>query len=128
MNDKLFVYGTLMDEDNKYGIYLHDNSRFYANGWLSGRLYHLGEYPGAILVGHDHIDGIILQMDNPREALGLIDIYEGFGEQEQQPNEFIRILTQAETDRGFVNCWVYVYNLPYDNFPRIESGIYRKQE
>lgn len=127
MNDKLFVYGTLLDEDNKYGIYLRHNSRFYATGKVKGKLYHLGEYPGAILEGEHHIYGTILQMDNAVEALGLIDIYEGFGDQEPQPNEFIRILTLSETDRGSVGCWIYVYNLPYQSFPRIETGIYGRQ-
>jgi gamma-glutamylcyclotransferase (GGCT)/AIG2-like uncharacterized protein YtfP len=126
MNDKLFVYGTLLDEQNQYSIYLRDNSRFYANGKVRGKLYQLGEYPGAILGGEDYIYGVILQMDNPAEALPLIDIYEGFGDDQPQPNEFIRILTQAETDKGPVECWIYLYNLPYANMPRIESGIYRK--
>jgi gamma-glutamylcyclotransferase (GGCT)/AIG2-like uncharacterized protein YtfP len=120
MNDKLFVYGTLMDEDNKYGIYLRDNSRFFANGKIKGKLYYLGDYPGAVLGGEDYIYGTILQMDNPAEALALIDIYEGFGEDQPQPNEFIRLLTKAETDTGPLECWIYLYNWPYENIIRIE--------
>ncbi|MBS1530387.1 MAG: gamma-glutamylcyclotransferase [Bacteroidetes bacterium] len=126
MNDKLFVYGTLLDEDNTYGIYVRDNSRFYANARVKGKLYHLGEYPGTILGGSDYVYGIILQMDNPAEALKLIDIYEGFGDDQPQPNEFVRVLTEAKTDSGPVECWIYVYNLPHENGPRIESGVYRK--
>ncbi len=67
MNNKLFVYGTLLDEDNKYGIYLRDNSTFFSSGKLEGILYDIGEYPGAVLLlgGNDYIYGIILEIDRP---------------------------------------------------------------
>jgi gamma-glutamylcyclotransferase (GGCT)/AIG2-like uncharacterized protein YtfP len=128
MNDKLFVYGTLLDVDNKYGIYLRDNSRFYANSKLKGKLFHLGEYPGAILGGNDYIYGVILQMYNPVEALSLLDIYEEVGEDQPQPNEFIRVLTKAETDKEPepVECWIYLYNLPADESKLIPGGRYCK--
>src|ERR1700739_3856566 len=102
MNDKLFVYGTLLDEDNKFAVYLRDHSRFYANGKVKGKLYHLGEYPGAILGGNDYIQGAILQMDSAAETIPVIDIYEGFGEAQPQPNEFIRTLAPLETSSGTV--------------------------
>ena len=128
MNDKLFVYGTLLDEDNKYGVYLRDNSKFYSQGTVKGKLYNIGEYPGAVLLPNndDAIYGIILKMDDPETALELIDIYEGFGEGHQQPNEFIRILTDADTENGPVTCWIYVYNLPTQGLILIESGRYIK--
>ena len=128
MNDKLFVYGTLLDEDNKYGVYLRDNSKFYSQGTVKGKLYNIGEYPGAVLLpnNEDAIYGIILKMDDPETALELIDIYEGFGEGHQQPNEFIRILTDADTENGPVTCWIYVYNLPTQGLILIESGRYIK--
>ena len=128
MNNKLFVYGTLLDEDNKYGIYLRDNSEFFSSGQIEGILYDIGEYPGAILSagGDDFIYGIILQIDEPSEVLALIDMYEGFGEDQPQPNEFIRVLTEAETDRGRVNCWIYLYNLPVYGLMPIETWRYIK--
>jgi len=128
MNDKLFVYGTLLDEDNKYGVYLRDNSKFYSQGTVKGKLYNIGEYPGAVLLpnNEDAIYGIILKMDDPETALELIDIYEGFGEGHQQPNEFIRILTDADTENGPVTCWIYIYNLPTQGLILIESGRYIK--
>ena len=126
MNDKLFVYGTLLDEDNKYGIYLRDNSRFFTTGRIQGKLYDIGEYPGAILLneGNEYIYGSILEMDNPGDVLAIIDMYEGFGDDQPQPNEFIRVLTEAVTGSGPVACWIYVYNLPTENIPRIISGNY----
>jgi len=128
MNNKLFVYGTLLDEDNKYGIYLRDNSTFFSSGKLEGILYDIGEYPGAVLSsgGNDFIHGIILEIDDPSTVLALIDMYEGFGEDQPQPNEFIRVLTEAETDRGRVDCWIYLYNLPFHGLTPIETGKYIK--
>jgi gamma-glutamylcyclotransferase (GGCT)/AIG2-like uncharacterized protein YtfP len=128
MNNKLFVYGTLLDEDNKYGIYLRDNSTFFSSGKLRGILYDIGEYPGAVLSagGNDFIYGIILEIDDPSAVLALIDMYEGFGEDQPQPNEFIRVLTEAETDRGPVDCWIYLYNLSIYGLTPIENGKYIK--
>jgi len=128
MNNKLFVYGTLLDEDNKYGIYLRDNSKFFSSGKLTGILYDIGEYPGAVLYpeGNDLIYGIILEIDDPSAVLALIDLYEGFGDDQPQPNEFIRVLTEAETDRGRIDCWIYVYNLSVYGLIPIENGRYIK--
>jgi len=128
MNDKLFVYGTLLDEDNKYGIYLHDNSRFLATGKIRGKLYDTGEYPGAVLLseGNEYIYGSILQIDDPGEVLAVIDLYEGFGDDQPQPNEFVRVLTQAENDAGVVDCWIYLYNLPVNGLYSIDDGKYIK--
>jgi gamma-glutamylcyclotransferase (GGCT)/AIG2-like uncharacterized protein YtfP len=128
MNNKLFVYGTLLDEDNKYGIYLRDNSQFFSSGKLKGILYDIGEYPGVVLYseGDSFIYGIILEIDDPSAVLALIDIYEGYGEDQPQPNEFVRVLTEANTDKGPVNCWIYLYNLPVDGLAPIQDGKYIK--
>ena len=128
MNNKLFVYGTLLDDDNKYGIYLRDNSTFFSSGKLQGILYDIGEYPGAVLCpgGNDFIYGIILEIDDPSAVLALIDMYEGYGEDQPLPNEFIRVLTEAETDRGPVDCWIYHYNLSVYGLIPIENGKYIK--
>ena len=128
MNDLLFVYGTLLDDDNKYGLYLRDNSKFYSQATIGGRLYDIGEYPGAVLSATegDIIYGVILQMDDPETALELLDIYEGFGGGYPQPNEFVRVLADAETSAGPVTCWIYLYNFPTHGLPLIENGRYIK--
>ena len=128
MNNKLFVYGTLLDEDNKYGIYLRDNSRFFATGKIKGKLYDTGEYPGAVLFseGNEYIYGTLLKIDQPEDVLAVIDLYEGVGDDQPQPNEFVRVLTQAETDAGAVDCWIYIYSLPVDDLHQIYSGRYQE--
>ena len=120
----LFVYGTLLDAGNKYGVYLRDSSIFCSTGMLKGKLYDIGEYPGAVLslTGNDFIYGIILQIDERSDVLALIDMYEGFGDDQPQPNEFIRVLTDAETENGPVSCWIYLYNLPVHGWSHLKTA------
>jgi len=45
----LFVYGTLMrGNSNSFAEKLHSLCNFEGNGYLSGRLYQIGWYPGAV--------------------------------------------------------------------------------
>ena len=125
-NEYLFVYGTLLDEQNKLTIYLKQNSNFYSNGKFKGRLYDLGEYPGAVLNKKygGYIYGRIVELINPLETLKYLDDYEGFGEHHDKPNLFIRKTIPVETDCGPKDCWVYLYNLPVEGFRVIKSGNY----
>jgi gamma-glutamylcyclotransferase (GGCT)/AIG2-like uncharacterized protein YtfP len=96
---------------------------------MGGKLYDAGEYPAAVLnsEGDDYIYGVILHINDPEKVFPVIDDYEGFGvEQQQQPNEFVRVTTEVETEQGLVICWVYVYNLPTTGLALIENGKYRK--
>lgn len=128
MNDLIFVYGTLLDAENKYGLYLRDNSKFFSSARVMGKLFNIGQYPGVVLYpdGDDSVHGVLLQMDDPETVLDLIDIYEGFGNDQPQPNEFIRVLADAETESGIQVCWVYIYNLSLINIPQITSGNYHE--
>jgi gamma-glutamylcyclotransferase (GGCT)/AIG2-like uncharacterized protein YtfP len=128
MNNLLFVYGTLLDEGNEYAIYLKNNSRSYAEAKLRGKLYDIGEYPGAVLSKgcDEYVYGVILQLDDPESALKIIDEYEGFGKGQPFPNEFVRVSVKVETGVGEVICWVYLYNLPVTGLPWLKSGRYVK--
>jgi len=122
----LFVYGTLLDEQNEFSTYLKQNCSFYGKGKIKGRLYDLGEYPGAILdyVDSNYVHGSVFKLKDSAEVLMRLDEYEGFGEEQDQPNLFTREMVSVESDKGQVNCWVYLYNLPVDGFKLIESGDY----
>ena len=128
MNNLLFVYGTLLNENNEYAVYLKNHSRFYSNGKIKGKLYDIGEYPGAILLpkGEDYIYGSILELDQPENVFPVVDDYEGYGNDQPGPNEFIRLLAQVETSSALLNCWVYVYNLPIAGLKLIKNGRYSK--
>ncbi|QKJ29577.1 gamma-glutamylcyclotransferase [Mucilaginibacter mali] len=123
----LFIYGTLLVAGNEFGAYLRANSTPFAKGNFAGLLYDLGEYPGAIHQPqtNSRVYGIIVKLNNDPVVLKTIDAYEGFGEDEEQPNLFIRKMLAINTGQGIVDCWIYLYNLPLDGFPLIPSGKYQ---
>jgi gamma-glutamylcyclotransferase (GGCT)/AIG2-like uncharacterized protein YtfP len=122
----LFVYGTLLQKGNKFAAFLNENSRFYGKGKVSGKLYDVGEYPGLVLqLATNHfVYGRIYSMTDPEAILKVLDDYEGFGEDQVQPNEFIRVLTAIESENDVLKCWVYLYNLPVNGLRHIISGDY----
>lgn len=124
----LFVYGTLLNSANSYGAYLQQHCTLLQAGKFSGKLYDIGEYPGAIANENNdqYVHGSIYLMDKPEKILKVIDDYEGFGDDQEQPNLFIRILTSIETLHGPIECWIYLYNLPVNGLLWIESGKYIK--
>jgi gamma-glutamylcyclotransferase (GGCT)/AIG2-like uncharacterized protein YtfP len=128
MNNLLFVYGTLLNENNEYAVYLKNHSRFYSYGKIKGKLYDIGEYPGAILSAKNkgYIYGSILELEHPKDVFPVIDDYEGYGNNQSMPNEFVRLVVPVETASALINCWVYVYNLPSAELDLIKSGRYLK--
>jgi len=126
MINKLFIYGSLLETDNEFGRYLKQHATIYKPGKFKGKLYDIGEYPGAIyLPNADYkVHGIILQLTNVNETLTVIDDYEGFGNDQLQTNLFIRKLLTVQTADGNVKCWVYLYNQPTTHLKQILSGDY----
>ena len=122
----LFVYGTLLDKQNEFGAYLSENCSFYADGKIPGKLYDLGEYPGVVLTNEENkfVYGKIYHLNDAEKVLELLDDYEGFGPQQEQPNLFVRELTDIEISTGNLQCWAYLYNLSVEGFKLIDSGIY----
>ncbi len=122
----LFVYGTLLSEGNEFAAFLMENSIFYGRGKFKGRLYDIGEYPGAIVqpLSEYDVHGQVFLMNQPEMILRRLDDYEGFGEDQPGPNEFIRTLIEVETEDKPVNCWAYLYQLPTDGLWHIRSGNY----
>lgn len=122
----LFVYGSLLNDDNEFAVYLKQNCTFYAKGKFEGRLYDIGLYPGAIInAGSDEqVYGSIFLVNDPHVAFKVLDDYEGFGPDQSYPNLFIRQLVTTEFAEGKLDCWVYLYNLPVTGLTQIISGDY----
>lgn len=129
MNDQcryLFIYGTLLHKQNVFASYLKENSTFFAKGKLRGLLYDIGSYPGVLLnpSGDTFVYGSIVYMNNPVTVLEKLDYYEGIGDLYPEPHEYVRALVDIETEKGIINCWVYLYNWPFDEHRQIVSGDY----
>ena len=123
-NQYLFIYGTLLQSGNEFALYLQKNSTSHCKGKFKGRLYDIGEYPGAVLDNSgSYVYGNIVRLNDPA-VLNNLDIYEGYGSKRPKLNLFIRKLISAETDNGPLKCWVYLYNLPLTGINQITSGDY----
>lgn len=125
-NDLLFVYGSLLDSDNEFGHYLMRNADFAGPALVKGRLYDCGEYPGAVVDNSGYnIKGSIYQLRDVTAALIILDDYESFGVDQEQPNLFIRKLVTVSIDNKPIECWVYLYNLSVEGLTEITSGDYQ---
>lgn len=122
----LFVYGTLQQSANPFGLHLAEHSTKITLGKFRGRLFDIGPYPGAIYddMANTYVQGSVLSLHHLAGTLNLLDEYEGFGSTEAQPNEFVRELIDVECSSGTLQCWAYLYNLPVCDFTHIESGDY----
>lgn len=126
INQFLFVYGTLLQPGNEFADYLNKHCKFISNGKVKGRLYDIGEYPGAVIdKAYEYfIYGAIFMMDDPETILKVVDDYEGIGELYSHPQEYIREQVSIQTNGDDIICWMYIYNLPVDTYLPIINGDY----
>lgn len=123
----LFVYGTLQDPQNQVAQFLQSNAEFYAEGYFHGKLFDLGDYPGAIESKNpeDKVFGSIFKVRNPDAVFVAIDEYEETGDKFPSPNEFIRKKIDVFVSNGeMIPSYVYLYNWPVEHYKRIVSGKY----
>jgi len=126
--DFLFVYGTLLRNAGfPVSKILQENSRFYDSGTFPGKLYEVGEYPGAVYLpeAESVVYGNILELKNAEFVLTELDKYEEVGEEFPAPNEYVRIRIPVNCPSGEIfMCWVYLYNWPTEELKQITSGKY----
>jgi len=124
----VFVYGTLMkgfqeDWQTKVG------ARLLGRGRISGKLYDLGEYPGAICAAGDsgeYVKGELYEVKDPELATSILDQFEEFFPRRPHKSLFVRIIAPVTLEDGRrENAWVYVYNQPVDETRLVPSGDYR---
>ncbi len=127
MNDRLFVYGTLMSGlVTPIATYLKENSVFLGEALLEGVLYDIGNYPGLLPkeASNSWVRGHVFQLFNAKEMWPIVDRYEGIGPEFPTPMEYIRVEVPILLKEETINCWVYQYNYSIEKFPIIRSGNY----
>jgi gamma-glutamylcyclotransferase (GGCT)/AIG2-like uncharacterized protein YtfP len=94
---------------------------------MTGRLYDLGPYPGAVLDGGPGgVVGEVLELPENGAVLRELDRYEGFDESDPERSLFVRRrVSVCLEDRREVSCWVYVYQRRLKNAVAIPHGDYR---
>lgn len=131
----LFVYGTLMSDavgamGGRQRRRLSAEATVVGAGWINGRLFDLGEYPGLLEGEHpdDIVFGEVVWLSQPRLSLEWLDAYEGVSPQSGQDDEYVRVERQAMLDDGrAVAAWVYVFRGIVDRDRRIANGRWLSQ-
>lgn len=117
--DLIFVYGTLQQGfDNRFSRILTSRSQFIGTGFMQGKLYDLGEYPGAVSgIDGSVVHGELYKCNNPERIIPILDYYEG----EEYKREIVEVCLQEK----IYQAYVYLYLLPVDLDQQIFSGNYK---
>lgn len=108
--DKLFVYGTLRRGYEPHSYLRRQSARFLGDGIISGRLYDLGEYPGAVPSKSpgDEIRGELYELLDPKAHLRILDEVEEFDPEHPEKSLFVRRPAEVRLKSGErVKAWVY---------------------
>jgi gamma-glutamylcyclotransferase (GGCT)/AIG2-like uncharacterized protein YtfP len=131
MKDYLFAYGTLEGGNPPREIAnTVKELRYVGNGYVLGRLYDLGKYPGAILdAGRGgKIFGKIYELPSDPKLLNRLDAYEEFDPKRPAKSLFVRRQTSiSRPNKKKVKGWVYEYNRNVGARRLIDNGRYSKK-
>lgn len=128
ITEYLFLYGTLLADvvpDEVVGAL--KALRRIGPAQVRGKLYDLGEYPGAILAPSSKtiVRGEIFELPVSPAILKALDNYEEFDPANNEDNLFVRTKVKATLlDGPKVDCWMYVYNDDPGTAPLLADGIY----
>lgn len=122
----LFVYGTLRSgAQSEMARLLARSADLIGLATFQGRLYRVDYYPAVVPSRHsgDQVKGEVYRLRDPDAVLPALDDYEGCGPGYPEPAEYIRRKEQVRLKGGETfEAWIYLYNLPGERLPRIESG------
>lgn len=125
----LFSYGTLQPKLAPPEIAPTVRQfRRVGKGVVKGRLYDLGEYPGAVLIrGGTPVRGLVFEIPDDPEILNRLDEYEGFDRSHPQGSLFVRRKCFVTLEDGRrLSCWIYTYNRPLGTAAPISGNDYTK--
>jgi gamma-glutamylcyclotransferase (GGCT)/AIG2-like uncharacterized protein YtfP len=129
MKQYLFSYGTLVPGRAPAEIAPTVRKlRPIGPGKVRGRLYDLGNYPGAVLnKTASIISGEVFELPESPNILVKLDEYEGFDPANPQGSLFVRKRRLVSLNGGKKKwCWIYVYNRPLGHAPTLHNGDFSK--
>ncbi len=130
MKDYLFVYGTLKKEFAPPEIAgAVRELRYVGDGYMHGRLYDLGSFPGVIVKRgiRNKVFGRIYELpDNAESVLPQLDDYEEFYPGKKRKSLFVRrrVNIHRTGHNQTLRSWAYVYNRAVTASPLIAGGDY----
>ena len=130
MSDYIFIYGTLApdlapDEISRTVRKL----KFVGRGFVYGKLYDLGEYPGAKLIrrARSKIRGRVYQLPTSKQVIKSLDAYEEFIPDKPEKSLYLRKRAPVTLDNGkTIETWIYEYNGDVSYSPVVRGGDYSK--
>jgi gamma-glutamylcyclotransferase (GGCT)/AIG2-like uncharacterized protein YtfP len=126
VTDLVFFYGTLMtgfDRRRRAGI--DSKLAYIGRGSIKAALFDLGLYPAAVPAPDGQVWGEIYEMSDGDTVLSALDGIEGYTP--GHPDRSLYVRGEADvtlTDGSAALAWVYFYNAPLGQAPRISSGDY----
>jgi gamma-glutamylcyclotransferase (GGCT)/AIG2-like uncharacterized protein YtfP len=126
VSDLVFFYGTLMagfDRRRRAGI--DSKLTFVGRGTIRAALFDLGLYPAAVPSPEGQVSGELYETVEPDSVLAVLDEIEGYRPGHPEQSLYTRDPVNVRlTDGRQLPAWVYFYNAPLGNAPRIFSGDY----
>src|SRR5215510_13241062 len=112
MNPHLFVYGSLMSTaGHAMGARLRAQARLLGSATITGRLYRVSWYPGAVESADptQQVRGEVYALADPVSSLAWLDEYEGIAAGEEDAGEYRRLeRTVRLADGEDLTAWVYL--------------------
>lgn len=109
----LFVYGTLLrNQKNHFAQLLEKNSIKISEGFIFGKKYNLGKFPGVRLDSskfHKTYGELLKITSNEKQVLSELDFYEGYNPIQKTGNLFIRKSTIVHFKNKTIEAFVYEY-------------------
>jgi gamma-glutamylcyclotransferase (GGCT)/AIG2-like uncharacterized protein YtfP len=123
-----FFYGTLMSGfDRRQRLGLEDRIVRRGRGWIEAALFDMGTYPAAVPSPGQRAWGELVEIADADSVWPALDDVEGYDPATPDSSLYVRKVVPVHLDDGRdVEAWVYFYNAPLGDAPRIPSGDYLK--
>lgn len=125
----LFAYGTLRtDIDVPVKEQVSQYLEVVGEAEISGKLYDMGGYPGAVQAeaGEESvIKGQVMKVNEPEKVFAILDKYEGCHPDSKESSTYYRQPVSVPLPGGQqVEAWVYWYIRPVEEVKRIRHKDY----
>ena len=126
----VFVYGTLRRGQALHGELLKTGAEYLDAGKIHGRLYDLGDYPGAVPshTENEEILGELYRLDEPSQQLCSLDAIEEYDPERPDRSLFVRRPAEVWMMNGKrVRAWVYFLPDEPEGARAIVGGDYARR-
>lgn len=108
----IFLYGTLKREFHHEILNtIADDVEYVGETLLHGKMYDIGEYPGAIPDDKAMIKGDVFRLIKPRKVISVLDEYEGYYPRNLNQSEYLRRKEKLKLKNSKkIDAWIYWYN------------------